>query len=68
MEVEEFVPVTFGANDTEVFSVVRCRARARTTDRVVAMDLHHYFRFRDGKVCYYRGAEDTAQTEAALRA
>jgi hypothetical protein len=31
------------------------------------MDLHHWFRFRDGKIYYYRGTEDSAQTEAALR-
>ncbi len=30
------------------------------------MNLHHYFRFEDGKIAYYRGSEDTAQTEAAL--
>jgi len=28
---------------------------------------HHYFKFRDGKVAYYRGTEDTAQTETVLR-
>jgi hypothetical protein len=30
------------------------------------MNLHHYFRFRDGKIAYYRGSEDSAQTLAAL--
>jgi len=28
------------------------------------VDLHHYFAFRDGKIAYYRGTEDTAQTQA----
>ena len=32
------------------------------------MNLHHYFTFRGGKIAYYRGTEDTAQTEAVLRA
>ena len=32
------------------------------------MNLHHFFTFRDGKIAYYRGIEDTAQTEAVLRA
>jgi hypothetical protein len=32
------------------------------------MDLHHYFAFRDGKIAYYRGTEDTAQTRATLQA
>jgi hypothetical protein len=31
------------------------------------MNLHRYFVFRDGKVSYCRGTEDTAQTEAVLR-
>ena len=30
-------------------------------------NLHHYFKFRDGKIAYYRGTEDTAQTETVLR-
>ena len=67
MEVEEFTPASFAANDTDVLTVVRFRARSRSTGRVAAMDLHHYFKFRDGKIAYYRGTEDTAQTEAVLR-
>ena len=45
----------------------RFRARSRTTGKAAAMDLHHFFTFRDGKIAYYRGAEDTAQTKAVLR-
>ncbi|MGD0605396.1 MAG: nuclear transport factor 2 family protein [Streptosporangiaceae bacterium] len=67
MEIEEFTPASFAANDTDVLAAVRCRARSRSTGKTLAMDLHHYFRFRDGKIAYYRGTEDTAQTEAALR-
>ena len=67
MEVEEFTPVSFAANDTDVLTVVRFRARSRSTGKTAAMDLHHYFKFRDGKIAYYRGTEDTAQTEAVLR-
>ena len=67
METDEFTPVTIAANDDDVLTVVRFRGRARGTGKSVAMDLHHFFRFRDGKISYYRGTEDTAQTEAALR-
>ena len=67
MEVEEFTPVSFAANDTDVLTVVRFKARSRGTGRALQMDLHHYFKFRDGKIAYYRGTEDTAQTEAVLR-
>jgi uncharacterized protein len=68
MEVEEFTPVSFAANDTDVLTVVRFRARSRSTGKTADMDLHHYFKFRDGKIAYYRGTEDTAQTEAVLQA
>jgi len=66
MEVEEFTPVTFAATDTEVLTVVRFLAKSRLTGRKVDQHLHHYFSFREGKIAYYRGTEDTAQTEAAL--
>jgi hypothetical protein len=67
MEIEEFTPLTFAANETDVLTVVRCRTRSRRAGKSAAMDLHHFFRFRDGKIAYYRGTEDTAQVEAALR-
>jgi len=68
MEVDEFTPVSFAANETDVLTVVRLRVRSRATGKSAAMDLHHIFTFRDGKIAYYRGTEDTAQTEAVLRA
>jgi ketosteroid isomerase-like protein len=66
MEVEDFTPVSLAANDTDVLTVVRFRAQSRSTGRIAQMNLHHYFRFRDGKIAYYRGTEDTAQTETVL--
>ena len=68
MEVQEFTPISYAANDTEVLTVVRFRVKARSTGRTASMDLHHWFTFRDGKIAHYRGTEDTAQTEAVLRA
>jgi len=67
MEVEEFTPVSVAANDTDVLTVVRFRARSRATGKTAAMNLHHFFTFRDGKIAFYRGTEDTAQTEAVLQ-
>ena len=67
MEVEEFAPLSFAANDTDVLTVVRMRAKARANGRSIAMNLHHHFTFRGGKIAYYRGTEDTQQTAAALR-
>ena len=68
MEVDEFTPLTFAANDTDVLTVVRFRSRSRATGKTAAMDLHHLFTFRDSKIAYYRGTEDTAQTQAVLQA
>jgi uncharacterized protein len=66
MEVEEFSPLTYGANDDSVMAVVRCRAKSRATGKSIDMNLHHYFKFTGDKVSYYRGTEDTAQTVAVL--
>ena len=66
MEVEEFRPLTFAANDDSVLTVVLCRAKTRAAGKPISMNLHHWFQFRDGKICFYRGTEDTAQTAEAL--
>ena len=39
-----------------------------TSSETAAMQLHHWFHFRDGKIDYYRGTEDTAITAATLGA
>ena len=67
MEIQEFTPHTFGSNDTDVFTLVKFRGSSRETGKSVDMTLHHYFRLQNGKIDYYRGTEDSAQTEAALR-
>jgi ketosteroid isomerase-like protein len=67
MEVEEFTPISFAANETDVLTVVRFRVKVRATGKMAAMHLHHYFTFRDGKIRYYRGSEDSAQTVAVLQ-
>jgi uncharacterized protein len=66
MEIQEFDPYAFAANDNEVHTVVHCRATSRATGKEIDHDLHHYFRFENGKIAFYRGTEDTAQTIAAL--
>ncbi len=68
LEVTEFTPLSFAANDNEVMVLIRFAVTARATGRTAAMNLHHYWRFRDGKIEYYRGSEDTAQTLEALEA
>jgi ketosteroid isomerase-like protein len=53
--------------DHDWHTPVRFRGRSRRTGKSAAMNLHHYFRLRDGKIAYFRGTEDTGQTEAVLR-
>lgn len=68
MEVEDFTPLTFAASDGgDVLTVVRFAARSRETGKVAKMDLHHWFRFTNGKISYYRGSEDTAITVETVK-
>ena len=67
MEVLQFDPISFGANDTEVLAVVAFKVRHRGTGKEGASNLHHWFQFRGDLVSFYRGTEDTLQTESLLR-
>jgi hypothetical protein len=66
VEVIEFTPLTFAENDNDVLAVVRFVVRVPSTGKTAAMHLHHWFRFRDGKIAFYRGTEDTALTAQML--
>ena len=66
IDVLEFAPTSFGTSDDEVFVLIRFSARVKATGNTYAMNLHHYWHFRDGKIDRYRGSEDSAQTLAAF--
>ena len=67
--VNEFTPLSFAGNeDGEVHTYVRYAFSVTATGKDVATNIHHYWRFRDGKVAYYRGSEDSALIAAALTA
>ena len=68
LQVTDFTTLSMAANDADVLVVTRFEATARATGKAFAMDIHHWWRFRDGKVCLYRGTEDTQATGAALHA
>lgn len=59
-QVTAFAPVSFAANNTDVMVVIDFAFRVLATDKSGAMQLHHWWRFRDGRICHYRGTEDTA--------
>jgi ketosteroid isomerase-like protein len=67
IEVLDFTQLSFAANDTEVIVLNKFRMRSRRSGKEADMHLHHYWRFRDGKVAYWRGSEDTEQTARMLK-
>jgi uncharacterized protein len=67
--ITDFTPLSFTSNDDgDVMVLIHYAFTVTATGKAVAMNMHHYFRFRDGKACYVRSAEDTAQVAAALAA
>ncbi len=65
--ITEFTPVSFASNDDgDVMVFIRYAFTVTATGRSGQMNLHHYWRFRDGKACFVRSSEDTAQVAAAL--
>ncbi|MBY8876184.1 nuclear transport factor 2 family protein [Actinacidiphila acidipaludis] len=63
MKVDEFTPLAFAASETDVMTVVRLKAHHRANGGNVAMQMHHWFTFRDGQIVHHRATEDTAQVE-----
>ena len=59
-EVTDFTPLAMTSGGDDVMVVISYGARSRATGREVTMNIHHWWRFRDGKVALYRGSEDTA--------
>jgi hypothetical protein len=42
------------------------RTNTTPSDPEIAVYLQHWWRFADGKIVFFRGSEDTAQSEAAF--
>lgn len=67
VEVLDFRPLAFAANDDgDVMVTIHFEMKVPSTGCSGAMQLHHWWRLRDGKIWYYRGTEDTALTAALL--
>ena len=65
LQITAFTPLSFTSNETDVMVVTHWAAIARPPGKprrwtsITGGD-------SDGKICFYRGTEDTAQTEAML--
>jgi ketosteroid isomerase-like protein len=65
--ITEFTPLSFASNDDgDVMVFIRYAFTVTATAKSGAMNLHHYWRFRDGKVCFVRSSEDTELVAATL--
>ena len=66
VEVTEFTPLSFTSNETDVIAAVRWAYTVNATGKRAAMTMQHWWRFADGKIVFFRGSEDTAQSQAAF--
>ena len=66
VDVTEFTPVSFTANDTDVIAVIHWTYTVRETGKTASMYMQHWWRFADGKIVFFRGSEDTEQSAAAF--
>ena len=65
--VTEFTTLAYAGNDQgDVMVFIRYAFTVTATGKHAEMNMHHYWKFRNGKVCYARSSEDTAQVAAAL--
>jgi ketosteroid isomerase-like protein len=68
IDVSAFDVVAMAATDDAVLTFVRFGFSAKGGGEQHTMHIHHYWRFRDGRVAYYRGGEDTALVAQVLGA
>ncbi len=65
--VTEFTPLSYASNDDgDVMVFIDYGFTVNATGKSARMHLHHYWKFRDGKVCYVRSSEDTALVASVL--
>jgi ketosteroid isomerase-like protein len=66
IDIEDFTPVSFTSNDTDVVAVIRWAFTVKSTGKRAAMYMQHWWRFAGGKIVFFRGSEDSGQTIAAF--
>src|SRR5687768_10951564 len=66
VEVGEFEPMNFFAEEDMVVVLGHYAFRVKSTDKTVDTDWVHAFTLRDGKIARFRGYEDSAAVAAAF--
>ncbi|HEY7134803.1 MAG TPA: nuclear transport factor 2 family protein [Acidimicrobiia bacterium] len=64
--VTEFDVVSVTSNETDVVATVHWTFTVNATGKTASMYMQHWWRFGDGKIVFFRGSEDTAQSLAAF--
>jgi uncharacterized protein len=66
VEVTEFTTVGFTSNETDVVATIHWAFTVNATGNSAAMYMQHWWRFANGKIVFFRGSEDSAQSAAAF--
>jgi ketosteroid isomerase-like protein len=66
VDVTEFDLIGMSANDTDVVATIHWTYTVKSTGRKASMYMQHWWRFADGKIVFFRGSEDSAQSAAAF--
>jgi uncharacterized protein len=66
VEVERFEPLAFAETGDTVMAVIRFGIKVPATGKRGEMDIHHWWRLRDGQVTLYRGSDDSALVQELL--
>ena len=67
VDISEFDVVGMASSATDVVATVHWTFTVRSTGRTASMYMQHWWRFADGRISWFRGSEDSAQTVAAFR-
>ncbi|MFI5041930.1 MAG: nuclear transport factor 2 family protein [Acidimicrobiales bacterium] len=68
LDISEFEIVGMTSNETDVITTVHWIFTVKATGKTANMYMQHWWRFADGKIVFFRGSEDSAQSVAAFQA
>jgi ketosteroid isomerase-like protein len=66
VDIERFDLLGCATSETDVIATVRWAYTVKATGRRSEMYMQHWWRFADGRIVWFRGSEDSAQTVAAF--
>ena len=66
IDVTEFTPLSFTANETDVMVALRWAFTVKATGKSAALHMQQWWRFTDGKIVFVRTCEDTKKSAAAF--